>query len=111
MLWKLGDSYAHMGPRFAEKSAAAYARIVKDYPLSPYVDEARSKLEQMEKPIPEADPVAYARMKFELENRKKAGIIKKTLSVLSKSPDVRMAAKSGTPAMEGLRPTTPASVR
>src|SRR6202790_542845 len=35
-LWKLGDSYAHMGPRFADKSAAAYARIVKDYPLSSY---------------------------------------------------------------------------
>jgi outer membrane protein assembly factor BamD len=110
VLWKLGDSYAHMGPRFADKSAAAYARIVKDYPLSPYVDEAKSKLEQMEKPIPEADPVAYARMKFELENRKKAGVVKKTLGILSKSPDVRMAAKSGTPSMEGLRPTTPASV-
>ena len=30
--------------------------------------------------------------------------------MFSKSPDVRMAAKSGTPAMEGLRPSTPASV-
>src|SRR5229473_5660712 len=28
-LWKLGDSYGRMGPRFADKSAAAYARIVK----------------------------------------------------------------------------------
>src|SRR5947208_10215025 len=65
LLWKLGDSYAHMGPRFADKSAAAYARIVKDYPLSPYADEAKSKLEQMEKPVPEADPVAYARQKYE----------------------------------------------
>jgi hypothetical protein len=37
-----------------------------------------------QKPIPEADPVAYARMKFEVENRKKAGIVKKALSVLSK---------------------------
>jgi len=110
LLWKLGDSYAHMGPRFADKSAAAYARIVKDYPLSPYVDEAKSKLEQMEKPIPEADPVAYARMKYEMENRKKAGVLSKTLGVFSKSPDVRMAAKSGMPSMEGLRPTTPASV-
>src|SRR5216684_3607004 len=99
VLWKLGDSYGRMGPRFADKSAAAYARIVKDYPLSPYVDEAKGKLEQMEKPIPEADPVAYARMKYEMENRTKAGPVKKTLSIFSKSPDVRMAAKSGTPAM------------
>jgi outer membrane protein assembly factor BamD len=109
-LWKLGDSYAHMGPRFADKSAAAYARIVKDYPLSPYAEDAKSKLEQMEKPIPEADPVAYARMKYEMENRTKQGLVGRALSPLSKSPNVRMAAKSGTPPMEGLRPTTPASV-
>jgi outer membrane protein assembly factor BamD len=110
LLWKLGDSYSHMGPRFAEKSSAAYARLVKDYPLSPYADDAKSRLEQMEKPVPEADPVAYARQKYELENRKKAGVITKTLSMFSKNPDVRMAAKSGTPSMDGLRPTTPASV-
>jgi outer membrane protein assembly factor BamD len=109
-LWKLGESYGKMGPRFADKSVAAYARIVKDYPLSPYVDEAKGRLEQMEKPIPEADPVAYARMKYEQENRTKRGMMGKTLGVLSKSPDVTMAAKSGMPSMEGLRPTTPASV-
>jgi outer membrane protein assembly factor BamD len=109
-LWKLGDSYAHMGPRFVDKSAAAYARIVKDYPLSPYAEEAKAKLEEMERPVPEADPVAYARMKYEMENRTKAGMVKKTLGVFSKSPDVRMAAKSGTPSMDGLRPTTPATV-
>src|SRR6266851_1507481 len=40
-LWQLGDSYSKMGARFADKSAAAYAKIVKDYPLSPYVDQAK----------------------------------------------------------------------
>jgi hypothetical protein len=49
-------------------------------------------------------------MKYEAENRKKAGVVTRTLSMFSKSPDVRMAAKSGTPSMDGLRPTTPASV-
>lgn len=109
-LWKLGESYEKMGARFADKSASAYARIVKDYPLSPFVDDAKSKLEQMEKPIPQADPVAYARMKYELENRTKQSLPSKALSVFAHSPDVHMAAKSGTPAAEGLRPTTPASV-
>jgi outer membrane protein assembly factor BamD len=109
-LWKLGDSYGHMGPRFADKSAAAYARIVKDYPLSSYADVAKGKLEEMEKPIPSADPVAYARMKYEIENRTKPGMLSRGLGVLSHSPDVTMAAKSGTPSVEGLRPTTPATV-
>lgn len=109
-LMKLGDSYAHMGAKFAEKSAAAYARLVREYPLSSYADEAKGKLEQMEKPIPQADPVAYARMKYELENRTKPGLVSRGLDIFSHSPDVRVAAKSGTPSAEGLRPTTPANV-
>jgi len=109
-LWKLGDSYGHMGPRFADKSAAAYARIVKDYPLSSYADVAKGKLEEMEKPIPQADPVAYARMKYEIENRTRPGLLSRGLGFLSHSPDVTMAAKSGTPSVDGLRPTTPATV-
>ena len=55
VLLKLGDAYNKMGARFADKSAAAYTRIVKDYPLSPYADEAKAMLEQMEKPIPAAE--------------------------------------------------------
>ncbi len=109
-LWKLGDSYAHMGAKFADQSAAAYARIVKDYPLSPYAEDAKGKLEQMEKPIPQADPVAYARMKYEMENRTKAGLFTHTVEMFGHAPDVRMAAKSGTPPADGLRPTTPANV-
>jgi hypothetical protein len=99
-----------MGAKFADKSAAAYARLVKEYPLSPYADEAKGRLEQMEKPIPQADPVAYARMKYEMENRTKASLLSKGLDIFGHAPDVHMAAKSGTPAVDGLRPTTPANV-
>jgi outer membrane protein assembly factor BamD len=109
-LMKLADSYSHMGPRFVDKSAAAYARIVKDYPLSPYADAAKGRLEEMEKPVPQPDPVAYARMKYEAENRTRRGLIGKSMGFLSHSPDVSMAAKSGTPPADGLRPTTPATV-
>jgi outer membrane protein assembly factor BamD len=109
-LMKLGDSYGKMGPRMADRSAAAYSRLVKEYPLSPYVDDAKAKLEQMERPIPEADPAAAARMKYELENRTKQGILSKSLGIFSHSPNVTAAAKSGTPAMENAPPTTPVSV-
>lgn len=109
-LWELGDSYSHMGDRFEEQAAAAYARIVKDYPLSDHVDEAKEKLQALNKPIPEADPTAYARMKYELENRQKAGVMSHAMGIFRKSPDVRAAAKSGTPAMTLNRPTIPVSV-
>lgn len=109
-LLKLGESYGKMGPRFREKTIAAYQRIVRDYPLSASVDEAKRRLQQMEAEIPEADPVAYARMKYELENVTERGTMSKFWGTFSKSPDVSRAAKSGQPVMTSLRPTIPASV-
>jgi len=106
----LGDSYGHMGPRFKAKSVAAYQRIVRDYPLSALAENARKKLRELEAEIPEADPVAVARMKYEQENITKKGLLGKMWEPFSKSPDVTRAAKSGTPAMTTLRPTAPATI-
>jgi len=106
----LGDSYGRMGARFRPKAGAAYARVVREYPLSPFVDEAKKRLTSMEMAIPEADPVAYNRMKYELENRDKAGLTGQAMGVLKRGPDVRAAAKSGEPAMTSLRPGVPVSV-
>ncbi len=109
-LWQLGDAYSKMGNRFRERAGQAYSRIVKDYPLSARVDEAKQMLKQMEMPVPEADPAASARMKYELENRTKAGILDKSLGFMKRGPDARMAAKSGAPAMTPMRPAIPVSV-
>jgi outer membrane protein assembly factor BamD len=109
-LWQVADGYSRMGDRFEDKTAAAYTRIVKDYPLSDHVDEATQRLQGMNRPVPQADPVAYARMKYELENRDKAGVLSQVLGVFKHSPDTHAAAKSGTPAMAANRPTIPVSV-
>jgi outer membrane protein assembly factor BamD len=109
-LWELGDSYTQMGPRVRDKAGQAYSRIVKDYPLSGWADAAKQRLKEMELPIPEADPVAYARMKYEMENRVKPGMMSHAMGVFRKNPDTSMAAKSGTPAMTALRPGIPVTV-
>ncbi len=109
-LWMLGDSYGRMGPRFRDRSADVYAKLVRDYPLSAYADAAKKKLKDMEKPIPEPDPVALARQKYELENHDKPGMMSHFWGLFRKSPDVSMAAKSGQPAMDSLRPGVPVTV-
>jgi len=109
-LWQVAEAYHHMGDKYENQQAAAYTRIVKDYPLSQHADDARAQLEVMKRPVPEADPVAYARQKFEIENRTKKGFMSPVFSVFSGKPDMTQAAKSGAPQMEGLRPTIPASV-
>jgi outer membrane protein assembly factor BamD len=109
-LMELGESYDRMGQRFRKDAGDAYARVVRDYPLSDYVDAAKKKLAELELPIPQADPVAYNRMKWEQENRTKPGIISRYTGIIKRGPDVSAAAKSGQPAMTNLKGTVPVSV-
>ena len=109
-LWQLANSYHGMGDRFEEQQVTAYQRIVKDYPLSIHAEDARAQLEVMKRTVPEADPVAMTRMKYELENRTKQGMMSHFWGAFSGKPNFSNAAKSGSPAMEGYRPTIPASV-
>jgi outer membrane protein assembly factor BamD len=109
-LWDLGESYSRLGNRFRPQEGESYARIVKDYPLSEYADNAKKKLRELEMPVPEADQKAVARMQWERENRQKAGMISKSTGFLRRGPDVSSAARSGAPAMTTMRPGIPLSV-
>src|SRR5260370_1304775 len=74
-LWEMGDSYSKMGNRFRARAGEAYARIVRDYPMSLYAEDAKARLKELELPVPPGDPVAYARMKYEAEHRTKVGVM------------------------------------
>jgi outer membrane protein assembly factor BamD len=109
-LWKAADGYAKMGDRFESKQVDAYTKIVRDYPLSDHADEAKQKLLSMNRPVPEADPAAYAREKYEIENRTDRGFMSKVWGPFAGHPYMGTAAKSGSPQMTGFRPTIPDSV-
>jgi outer membrane protein assembly factor BamD len=109
-LWLQADAYLRMGDRFEPQQASAYMRIVRDYPLSVHVDEAKARLQAMNRQVPEADPLAEARMKYETENRERRGLMSKIWGPFSGSPDTTAAAKSGSPQMTGFRPTIPVTV-
>ena len=109
-LMQLGDSYSRMGNRFRAKTGEAYARLVREYPLSPYADDARKRLKEMEMPVPEPDPAAVARMEYDQAHRTKLSLIGKSSGFLKRGPDVSTAAKTGNPTMTTMNPTVPASV-
>jgi outer membrane protein assembly factor BamD len=109
-LWQLADSYRHMGDRFEDQEADALTRIVRDYPLSEHVETAKERLTGMKRAVPQADPAAYARMKYEIENRTRPGIVHRALSPFVSRPETSLAAKTGAPAMQALRPPVPVSV-
>ncbi len=109
-LWDAGESYAKLGPKFRNQSADAFSRLVRDYPLSSLAGDAKKRLKDLEKPIPDPDPVALARQKYELENHGKQSLMSHFWGVFRGRPNVAMAAKSGQPAMDTLRPGTPVTV-
>jgi outer membrane protein assembly factor BamD len=106
-LWDIGQSYGRLGNRFRKQEGDAYARIVRDYPLSEYADASKKRLKELELPIPDADPAAVARMQFERDNRQKPGVVSRSTSFLRRGPDVSAAARSGNPAMTNLKASVP----
>jgi outer membrane protein assembly factor BamD len=106
-LWDMGQSYGRLGNRFRKQEGEAYAKIVRDYPLSEYADDAAAKLKELEMPVPEADKSAVARMQYEKDHRVKPGIMSRALLPLERGPDMSTAARSGDPAMTNMRPSVP----
>jgi outer membrane protein assembly factor BamD len=109
-LWEEGDSYTHMGQRFRPKAGEAYAKIVRDYPLSSYAELAKKKLQEMEIAVPEADPAAVARMKYEAANHVEPNRLQKGLGLIKRGPDVSSAARSGQPTMDPPKREIPQNV-
>lgn len=109
-LWKEADAYLGLGPRQRPFAVSALQKIVRDYPLSPYADDAKKKLHDLEAEVPAADPAAVARMKYEQENATKPGTFYKMTEFLRPGPDTHMAAKEGAPAMNPPKQLVPVNV-
>tara|TARA_Y100000588_G_scaffold395200_1_gene521214 strand:- start:1547 stop:2707 length:1161 start_codon:yes stop_codon:yes gene_type:complete len=110
-LWLLGETYEKMGSDFQKNAADSYAKLVRDYPLSPYVEGAKEKLVAFDRPIPEPDAEMFEVMKYNLEHRTEKGRLGKTFGVFSGKPDLERVAKRGKPASGPLIPTVPAGIR
>jgi outer membrane protein assembly factor BamD len=106
-LWDMGQAYGKLGTRFRKQEGEAYAKIVRDYPLSAYADDATAKLKELELPVPEADKGAVAHMQYEREHKQKPGVITRNTLWLKRNPDMSTAARQGDPAMTNLRPSVP----
>ena len=106
-LWTLGDNYERLGDNYEEQQVAAYRKIVSDYPLSPYVEQAKEKLRAMERDTPPVDPERFELHKHNVENRTVPGRMGKFWGLFRGRPNMGQAAKAGAPAMTTLMPRTP----
>jgi outer membrane protein assembly factor BamD len=99
-LWMLGGIWE--GTEKKEFASNYYARIVRNYPLSPLVPDAKSRLKTMGAPVPQPDPTAVAWMTAELNApRQHEVFIKKPLALVRSGPkaELQTAATTGKPTM------------
>ena len=100
-LWMLGDIFEKSEKK--EIAAIYLGRIVRDYPLSPLVGDAKNKLVAFGVPVPQPDPKALAWMQAEQNAvRPKPGVMSKPLSLVKTGPGKEMvvAARNGPPQMQ-----------
>jgi outer membrane protein assembly factor BamD len=98
-LWMLGDIFEKSERK--DIAGIYYAQILKNYPLSKRVDDARGKLKAYGVPIPQADPKALAWMQAEQNvPRPHEGLMHKSFGILHSGPDMHAAAHNGPPQME-----------
>lgn len=96
--WMLASIYERN--EHNDVAATYYARLVKEYPLSPLASEAKTRLVKLGAPVPQPDPTALARMQREQETpRKRPGFLKRPGEVLKSGPDVSEAARVGQPTL------------
>jgi len=99
-LWMLGNIWE--GTEKKELAAPYYARLVREYPLSPLVPQAKVKLKALNAPIPQADPKAVSWMTAEKNaQRKHDALLLKPLAMVHTGPkqELYSAAKNGAPTM------------
>jgi len=108
-LWMLGDIYSRAKQaskneddknHWADLAGECYSRLLRNYPLSPLADDAKSRLKAMGMSVPAADPNAVAEMKKQqLYEKQHAGhsFVKLPMSLVKSMPNVTAAARSGQP--------------
>lgn len=109
-LFMLGDIFD--GAEKKEVAANYYSRIVKNYPLSKYVPDAKSKLVAMKVPVPQPDPKSQAWMVAEQNApRPRTSLMSRPMGILKSGPtnEMRSAAQVGTPTMEAEPDTSSAT--
>jgi outer membrane protein assembly factor BamD len=81
----------------SSEAAGYYARIVRDYPLSAQTEGAKQRLSELGVLLPEADPAAVARMRYEQAHAVSPGMWHFLLGGFHRRPDVSAAQGRTTP--------------
>lgn len=97
---------------YEDKAAEAYSRIITRYPVMARAEDAKKRLQALDRPVPKPTDEAIAQNKKEMEGRVEAGKLARLMSNMHRHPIVSMAAKNGEPTLVDPKQTdAPAIIR
>jgi outer membrane protein assembly factor BamD len=106
-LWMMGDIYRRAARgskneqervRWRTMSDIEYARLMRNYPLSPLTADAKRQLTEDGVAIPPPDPQALARAQYDQKYAQDhPGMVKRALGMMKSTPNVSAAARTGEP--------------
>jgi outer membrane protein assembly factor BamD len=85
-LFRLGETMRRGGNQ--GEAIVYYNRVIRDHPLSEVVEDATTRLAELDQPIPEANPVALARAEAAPPPPKGKGVFARVFGLWSRRPDV-----------------------
>jgi len=85
---------------YEDKAAAAYAKVITRYPMTPHVEDARDRLVAMNRPVPEPSDAAVAESDAEQKSRRPIRFTDNILGILKRGPTVVEAAHVGEPSLD-----------
>ena len=85
---------------YQDKAAAAYAKVITRYPMTPHVEDARDRLVAMNRPVPEPTDAAVAESDAEQKSQRPIHFTDNILGLIKRGPTVVEAAHVGEPSLD-----------
>ncbi|MEZ2348831.1 outer membrane protein assembly factor BamD [Terriglobus sp. RCC_193] len=99
------DAKARLLRTYDDQAAAAYTRVATQYAASPHVEDARDRLDAMNRPIPEPTPEQLAASQALEDSRQTYTLANRAKGLIFRGPDTVQTARIGDPTLSDPKAT------
>ncbi|MEG9431622.1 outer membrane protein assembly factor BamD [Terriglobus sp. ADX1] len=99
------DAKARLLKTYDDQAAAAYSRVATQYAASPHVEDARDRLDAMNRPIPEPTPEQLAASQALEDSRQTYSLANRAKGLIFRGPDTVQTARIGDPTLSDPKAT------
>lgn len=91
---------------YLDRAAEAYDKVITRYPMAPHVEDARDRLIQLNRPVPNPTDAAVKENEAVVNSMRPVHITEKAFGLIKHGPTVAQAAHVGDPTMDPPKRTT-----